>query len=177
MVRLNWNDTALKIPTPGKFHNLLIAPTLDNPFGEKGRVIAGAWKQLNPDNKMDGMLILDGDVAIEPIDLTNMFRAIHNHDQMVVVAPARIWPKSTQKKVWTWAHWSKEPSQTMETENIRWFSFNFTYFPKKVIEQAIGDGLVNWKFPRCDMRMSDAAFHAGVKVFVAEDVYPKHMNY
>ena len=177
MVRVNWDNSALNIPTPGKFHNLHVNPSVDYPFGEKGRAIAGAWKQLNADNKMDGMLILDGDVVIEPTDLVNMLQAIHHHDKMVVVAPTRIWPKSTKRKDWSWAHWSKEPNQTLETKNIRWFSFNFTYLPKKVIEQAMQDGLATWMYPRCDMRMSDAAFNAGVPVFVAEAVQPKHLNF
>ena len=177
MVRVNWDNTALAIPTPGKFHDLHVNPTTDYPFGEKGKVLANTWKQLNVDNNMDGMLILDGDVAIEPIDFTNMLRAIHDHDKMVVIAPAKIWPKSTKRKEWSWAHWSKDPSQTLETDNIRWFSFNFTYLPKKVIEQAIQDGMVTWAYPRCDMRVSTAAFTAGVSVFVAQNVFPKHLNF
>lgn len=177
MVRVNWDNTALKIPTPGKFHDLHVNPTLEYPFGQKGMVLANAWKQLNVDNVMDGMLILDGDVAIEPIDLANMLHAIHHHDKMVVTAPARIWPRSTKRKEWSWAHWSKGPSQVMETENIRWFSFNFTYIPKLVIEQAVKDGLMTWAYPRCDNKVSTAAFNAKVPVFVAQNVLPKHMNY
>jgi hypothetical protein len=177
MVRVDWDNSALPIPTPGKFHHLHVNPSPDYPFGEKGRTLAGAWKQLNTNGKMDGMLILDGDVAIEPGDLTGMLQAIHTHDKMVVTAPARIWPRSTKRKEWSWAHWSKDPNQVLETENIRWFSFNFTYLPKKVLEQAIKDGLTSWTYPRCDMRMSDAAFNAGVPVYVAVDVQPKHLNF
>jgi hypothetical protein len=156
---------------------LHISPSADYPFGEKGKVLAGAWKQLDPDNIMDGMLILDGDVAIEPIDLKNMLAAINDHDHMVVVAPARIWPISTKRKEWSWAHWGKAPSQVIETENVRWFTFNFTYLPRKVIEQAISDGLYAWTFPGVDKRFSDAAFRAGVPIYVAEDVQPKHLHF
>jgi len=156
---------------------LNIIPTVEYPFGEKGKTLAGAWKQLDHDNTMDGMLILDGDVAIEPVDLANMFAAIHGHDKMVVVAPARIWPTSTKRKEWSWAHWTKQPSQVMETENVRWFSFNFTYLPKKVIEQALNDGLRTWMYPRVDKRVADSAFKAGVPVYVAQNVSTKHLHF
>ena len=176
-VRVNWDNTAIPIKMPGQFYNLHIDPSTDNPFGEKGKSLSNAWRQLNWNNKMDGMLIIDGDVAIDEIDYANMLNAIHYHDKMVVIAPARIWPASTKRKNWSWAHWSKEPSQVLETENVRWFSFNFTYLPKKVIDQAHEDGLISWAYPNVDKNMSTAAFNAGVPVFVAEDVLPKHMNF
>lgn len=175
-IRENWDDTALKIPLPGNFFTLNIRPSAEYPFGEKGKAIAGAWRQLS-NNHVDGMLMLDGDVVIEPVDLSNMMAAIHTHDKMVVIAPARIWPKSTKRKRWVWAHWSSEASQDMETENIRWFTFNFTYLPRKVIEQAVEDGLSTWTYPSVDKRMSDSAAKAGVPVFVAENVLPKHLNF
>jgi hypothetical protein len=176
-VRMNWNRTAPSINVPGEFYMLHVDPSAEYPFGEKGKTLAGAWKQLNPDNVMEGMLILDGDVAIEPIDLSNMLGAIHHHDGMVVVAPARIWPVSTKRKQWSWAHWATKPSQIMETENIRWFSFNFTYLPKKLIEQALSDGLRSWTYPRVDMRFSESAFKSGIPVYVAENVHPKHLHF
>src|SRR5580700_341288 len=98
-VRQNWDNSALSIPIPGQFYTLRVNPSSEHPFGEKGRVFAGAWRQLSHE-KTDGMLILDGDVVIEPGDLANMFAAIHHHDKMVVIAPARIWPKSTKRKNW-----------------------------------------------------------------------------
>jgi hypothetical protein len=176
-VRMNWDNKAIPIRIPGAFYTLHVDPSSAFPFGQKGMVLAGAWKQLDPDNKMDGMLIIDGDVAIDPLDLSNMLAAIHHHDKMVVVAPARIFPISTKRSEWSWAHWSVKASKEMETKNIRWFSFNFTYLPRRVIEQALTDNLVAWTYPSVDKRMSDAAFKAGVGVYVAESVYPKHLNF
>jgi hypothetical protein len=175
-VRKSWNNTALNIPIPGNFYLLHINPSADHPFGEKGKVLANGWRQLGNEN-MAGMLILDGDVAIEPGDLTNMLAAIHEHDKMVVVAPVRIWPKSTKRNSWVWSHWSDHGSQVMETENVRWFTFNFTYLPRKVIEQALSDGLVDWTYPSVDTRMSKAAMRAEVPVYVAENVLPKHLHF
>lgn len=176
-VRVNWDNTAVPIKLPGKFFEMHVDPSAEYPFGQKGKTIAGAWRQLNTDKNMDGMLIIDGDVAIDPIDYQNMLSAIHYHHDMVVVAPARIWPASTKRKDWSWAHWSVEPSQKLETENIRWFSFNFTYLPKKVLKQALTDGLRRWTYPVVDKSMSTAAFDAGVPVFVAEDVHTCHLNF
>jgi hypothetical protein len=176
-IRENWAHTAAAIKIPGEFHTMHFGPTANYPFGEKGRALAGTWKQLDPDNIMAGMLILDGDVAIDPTDLANMLAAIHHHDDQVVVAPAIIWPISTKRGQWTWAHWSDQPSQVLETENIRFFSFNFTYVPRKAIEQAIRDGLASWRFPRVDKRLSDAARKAGTQVYVAENVRPKHLHF
>ncbi len=175
-IRDNWNDTALDIPIPGSFFNVDIRPTIEYPFGEKGRVLANAWRQLSKDD-YTGMLILNGDVIIEPTDHKNMLAAIHTRSDQVVIAPTRIWPKSTKRKDWIWGHWSFEGSQKFETKNVRWFTFCFTYIPRKVIDQALKDGLVEWRYPGVDMNMARSAVKAKVPVYVAENVLPKHLNF
>ena len=158
------------------FYNLHIDPTAEHPFGRKGFVLSNAWKQLAGKNA-DGLLILDGDVMIDPEDHKAMLRAIHEGPGDVQVAPARLWPVSTKRNGWTWAHWATEASMEREDTGVRWFSFCYTYLPRALMAAADRAGLRAWTYPGVDKQMSEAAQKLGVGIHVVEGCYPKHMNY
>lgn len=175
LVKVDWDRTSLSQPADRNFYTLHVDPTITHPFGQKGLALANTWKQLAGPNA-DGMLILDGDVAIDPSDHLEMLKAIHSNWEIVHTAPAKLWPVSTKKQGWTWGHWVTEPSQTIE-DNPLWFSFNYTYLPKALIEGAIKAGLKTWTYPAVDKTMSETARKLGIKVNVVHDCHPKHMNY
>jgi hypothetical protein len=173
--RLNWSRTAPETPMSRQFYTLHVGPEPGYPFGRKGLALAGAWAQLSHPGQ-SGMLLLDGDVIIDPEDLYQMLRAVGADDAAVHTAPVRIWPASTHKKAWTWAHWAAEPSQQVD-EAPRWFSFCFTYLPRALIDRAVRDGLPDWTYPSVDSRVSQSAQAAGLRVRVVPDCWPKHINY
>jgi hypothetical protein len=156
---------------------LHVAPETANPFGRKGLALAAAWKQLS-DEGTPGMLILDGDVVIDPYDYVMMYNAIMGDPEAVHIAPVRIWPVSKNDlNGWSWAHCLEGRfSQVMEM-NPDFFSFNFTYVPRRVIELAIGDGLKDKQFPHVDQHMSRSARKAGVRMNVVDACRPKHLHY
>jgi hypothetical protein len=160
------------------FYSLQVEPSAQHPFGQKGAVLLNAWKQLSLPTTQ-GIILLDSDVIIDPDMYMKMETAVHNFPDEVHTAPVKIWPVSTKHAVWCWGHWSNEKnkSQVMETEDVKWFSFNFTYLPRKVIEKAISDGLKDWKYPVVDKNVAISANKIGVKVSVLKDCFPVHLNY
>lgn len=173
-LHVNWDRTALPIRLPD-FHELHIGPEPGYPAGRKGLQLAGAWRQL-AGATTDGLLLLDGDVAVDALDLAAMRHAIHAEPGIVHTAAVRLWPKSTKRAGWIWGHWAREPGQKMTRAPWR-FSFCFTYVPRAVIEQALEDGLESWTFPWVDREMSCAARAAAVRVSVVPNCTPKHIHF
>jgi hypothetical protein len=174
-IRLDWDRTALPLPAGRLFYTVRIGPEPEYPFGRKGLALARAWSQLAvPDTA--GMLLLDGDVVIDPEDHRQMLAAIDADPGVVHTAPARIWPVSTKRAQWCWAHWETGPGQHLDRDP-RWFSFCYTYLPRQLIEQAGRDGLRIWAYPSADKHMSETCQKLGLRVNVVADCWPKHVNY
>jgi hypothetical protein len=178
--RINWNHENHPQQAMRVFYTIHVDPSPEYPFGQKGKCIYNAWKGLaDPTGQptTDGVIILDADVMIDPDMMSKMETAVHNDPDWVHVAPVKIFPISTKFQTWCWAHWSDYKSQVLEYDNVKWFSFNFTYLPRAVITKAIETGLKDWRYPVVDKNMAIAANKIGVKVNVLKDVYPVHLNY
>ena len=189
--RLIWDhqvESLRHFRMPGaRWFDLHMGPEPGAPLGRKGRVLDAAWRQLRERDAM-GMLILDGDVAIDPLDFAAMQSAIASDPLGVHVAPVRLWPQSTQQDNWAWAHWDEGHAMTQVSSDTpdRW-SFCFTYVPRKVLNTASADGvmvgprkrlrLAEWQFPTVDMKMNEVARNCGIKARIVSDCYPKHMHY
>lgn len=174
-MRVNWDRTARPFPHLRHFYDMHVGPEPGAPFGRKGLVLSHAWRQL-AGPKMSGMLILDGDVAIDPGDYSAMLQSVHEAPHLIHVAPVKIWPVSTKRAGWIWAHWRDEPGQRLELAP-RWFSFGFTYIPRELIVQADRIGLRKWAYPGVDKQMSEVAQCYGIHARVVTGCWPKHMNY
>jgi hypothetical protein len=114
-MRVNWDRTAPPFHMPGavRWFDLHVGPEPGYPFGRRGLAIARAWEQLG--NRKDaGMLMMDGDVAIDPLDLAAMGDAIAQTPKMVLVGPVRLWPASTMRESWVWGHWKAPHGPTQE---------------------------------------------------------------
>ena len=154
--------------------DLHVTPEPSYPFGRKGLVLASAWEQLG--RNADGMLILDGDVVIDPQDFIEMHGAIMAEPAAVHVAPARIWPVSTGAASWSWGHWKDQRGQEW-TEEPDYFAFNFTYLPAALMTACVKANMRSWRFPNVDMNVSRTAKKAGIPARVVKNCAPKHMHY
>lgn len=124
------------------------------------------------------MLLLDGDVAIDPLDFDRMLRAIESNPLAVNTAPVILWPVSTHTEGWVWGHGRNGRYTAVDySENLDVFTFCFTYLPRALIEYCIEDGMDTWKFPDVDRLVCEAARDTGVKVNLVRSVSPKHLNY
>lgn len=174
-VRVDWDRTAP--PLPLRYHRLHVDPEPGHPFGRKGRQLAAAWRQL-ADPTFDGMLILDGDVMIDPADHQAMLDAIDARPGVVHTAPVRIWPASTKRPGWVWSHWAAAgASQIIDYDDVGWFSFCYTYLPAELITRCLRAGLARWRYPGVDMQVSEQARAAGIPVNIVPECWPKHLHW
>jgi hypothetical protein len=176
-VRIDWDHKAFPLSLPGvRLHTLRVDPEPDYPFGRKGRIIQRGWEQLREPG-MAGMVILDGDVATDPYQVDEMFAALDSDPKAVWVAPAKIWPQSTRRPRWVWAHRAGEASQEMATEGITFFSFCFTYLPSALIDRCVKAGMSDWTFPTVDQRVSRVARESRTRIRVVEGIEAIHLHY
>lgn len=176
-VRVIWDRRAVQLGRlPGRWHDLHLGPEPGHPFGRKGLALSAAWAQLQMSRKEDGMLVMDGDVAADPADIAAMLAAAGGEPGAVHVAPVRLWPASTRRRGWTWAHHRGEPSQE-PCEDPVWFSFCLTYLPRRLLRACEAAGLRRWAFPDCDARVAGCALKEGIPVRVVEGARPCHLNY
>lgn len=157
------------------------------PIGRKGLMMAQMWKQLRkPDT--DGLLIMDGDVVIDPDDFTAMLWSVAHDREAVWVAPVKLWPKATGLPGWVWGHRRQIPRDLPDDQAMaEWqtdrddpvmFSFNFTWIPVRLMEGAVKAGLREWIYPHVDEGMWKTAKELGIPVRVVRNgCHPRHVNY
>lgn len=184
-VRIIWDRQV--IPLPHKdlgFHQLHVPPEPGRPFGRKGLALQAAWEQITTPTTA-GMLLLDGDVMIDPHDLAVMHKAINSDPARVWTAPVKLWRAAMREAGggWIWSHMTAFPRD--QGQNDDWdehelfrFSFCFTYLPRRLLEAAVRSGLKTWAYPHCDMRMHQLAARLDIPVQIVRDgCTPKHGNY
>jgi hypothetical protein len=174
MVRVNWDRTMIPLPLRG-FYTLHVGPEPDYPFGRKGLAIASAWGQLAPPGAA-GLVILDGDVAVDPRDVAEMLAAVDAEPGAVHVAPVKLWPASTKKDRWVWGH-GKGQFTRDDPDDPDVFGFSFTYLPRKLLEATIKAGLSEWTYPNVDRLTRRTATQLRLPVRVVRGASPKHLNY
>jgi hypothetical protein len=177
-VRLDWNHNAIPLRIASRYHTLHYGPEPAHPFGRRGLAMAGAWHQLtNP--AIAGMLVLDGDVAIDPHDHHHMLTAIDTDpDSTVHTAPVILWPTSTRLTDWVWGHGTGGRFSQHDTdEHLDMFTFSFTYLPRKLLDACITAGLDTWTYPGVDTKFCDEARALGMPVHIVRSARPKHLNY
>ena len=161
-----------------RFYTIKIPVDINHPLGRKGKAFVTAWKQLKGDaNNNAGMLVLDQDVALDPHDYKMMLQSIDRYPDDVSLAPVKIWPVSTKRPDWVWGHATEEDRSQISHDNPKYFSFCFTYLPKRLINACIKAGWENWDYPGADTPVALKAFVMGIPKHVVKDCMPKHMNY
>lgn len=160
------------------FRRVNIETSTEYPIGRRGLLLANCWKSLAVKNT-SGMLMMDGDIVIDPCDLDGMFQVMKRWSDDVITAPVRIWPVSTQRPTWSWGHRHSYDNYKHWQENVSdpdMFSLSFTYIPRRLIEASMPD-LKDWVYPHVDVGFGEVAKKEGIPVHVADNCWPKHCNY
>jgi hypothetical protein len=174
-VRVIWDHQVISLPGLG-FRDLHVLPGERSPFGSKGNALATMWETLGKSRGMDGMMILDGDTVIDPLDLDAMQAAITSEPKAVHVAPVRLWPAGTGLTGWVWGHGKDLFSQQDPRDPDR-FGFSFTWLPAQLLDHCIQAGMRTWSYPHVDDRVSQEARRMVVPVRVVRGASPKHTHF
>lgn len=176
--QLCWRGECIReIP---QFRRIDILPTNEYPLGRKGHTLVSVWNTCAEEHTV-GMCILDGDVAIDPLDAALMHQAITQYKDDIHLAHVKIWPKSTGLSDWTWAERKWGTNTVEEWQKLRadvdTMSFGFTYIPRRLIEQCIREGMHTWVYPNVDFNVGRVAREMKIKFRIVEGAYPKHVNF
>ena len=175
-LRVIWNNQIPVTPFMG-FRDLHVNPEPSFPFGRKGLCLIRAWEELGPPNGAPGMLILDGDVAIDPHDSKVMHECIYTNTECIWVAPVRLWPVSHLGQEWTWGHGKNGQFTQDDIDDPEMFSFSFTYLPDILCDALGPAGACDWAYPQVDLFTWELAANMGIKAQVVRNCYPKHMHW
>lgn len=176
MIRLIWDRTALPGLCPPGFYATHVIPSDEFPYGRKGLVVASAWEQLQSP-AIAGLVILDGDVAIDPQDRRAMLDAVEEEPKVVHVAPVRLWPVSTKAPGWVWGHGKGGLFNQQDHDDPDMFGFGFTYLPRRLMTACIAAGMEEWTYPGVDRRTANQARKMKLPVRVVRGASPKHINF
>lgn len=188
-VRVRWNGEP-GAPAPPKFRTFDVMPEPQYPAGRKGLLLARIWESLATP-RTDGMLILDGDCAIDPLDYAAMITEACTEPDAVWTAPARLWPASTGYRYWVWGHRElladRDPLPSDEETRKTWqadiddpdmFTFNFTYLPRRLMNACTEAGMDQWVYPHVDENTWRTALEQDIPArVVRRGCSPKHTHY
>jgi hypothetical protein len=176
-VRFNWDHTALPYDPSAPdatFKDIHLQPTPSFPVGRKGLALISYWEQMQRMRPYLGMLIMDGDVAVDPLDIHIMRIYISESPEAVITAPIRLWYEGE----WFWSHrGAANMLNDMDPDEIHFFSFGFTYLPKSLMEAASDAGIHAESYPYVDEFVSKLAVKMGLEIKLAEGCTPKHMHF
>ncbi len=186
-IKVLWEGAPRIQSLDSPFHDVLVRREVEHPKGRKGLTLARAWEQMSgPDDA--GMLILDGDVVIDPVDLNTMIMHVASDRGSVWVAPTKLWPVSTHLPSWVWGH-RKIPPEGMsqgdvmklwqtDVEDPDYYTFCLSFLPRFLVETAIDEGLKEWHYPNVDKNMHELTKKLGISVRVVRgDCHPTHVNW
>ena len=175
-----WDRTGLPLYGPWAewFRPLHIGPEPGAPFGRKGRALADAWTQVSPVG-CDGLWLLDGDCAVDPIDFTAMITAINSDKDTIWTGDVVLWPTATKSPCPRPGLWhTDDPYQPVEVGNR--FTFCCTWLPVRVVKACLSE-MPSWRYGQAgggvDVRVAKKAEKLGVQARLVPHCRPKHLNY
>lgn len=170
-VRFSWQKPSV-LPDPGRFFEVVMTGSPEYPHGRRGMWMSRCWEYAR-EHGADGMLCLDGDTAVDPVDVAVMGSAIDEDDKAVHTTPVRLYPPYGD---WFWAHGHDEYTQECVTEGINLFGFAFTYLPGGLLDACTEAGLEEWIFPLVNKRVSSVARKLRLRVNLVP-MSPTHLNW
>lgn len=141
--------------------------------------MAEAWETWR-DKGAPGIIWLDPDIVPDLHDLAALQVAQASEPGAVWCSLHKLWPASTRRPTWVWAHgpWEGDrPGMSTSADGEPgWFAMGMTYTPAALLEDAKHE-LPLWRFGQIDMSLSATARELGIPIRVARLCQPKHLHY
>lgn len=176
-IQVEWNHWRVASVRPD--HVLSVVPEPDAPRGRKGPRMAEYWRIARASG-VDGILWQDPDIVADPDDKDEMMRAISRAPEFVHASVHKLWPASTMRDDWVYAHGTMngiyhELSQKM-APRADWFALGFTYTPARLLNLA-APHMINWVFGQVDSGLSNVARINNIPAFPVPKCRPKHLHF
>lgn len=112
--------------------------------------------------------------------MREMTAAIERAPDFVHVSVHKLWPASTMRPDWVWAHGKVDGlmhvlSQKMEPR-ADWFALGFTYTPGRLLDLA-EPHMFQWVFGQVDSGLSAVALQNRIPAFPVPKCRPKHLHF
>ena len=116
----------------------------------------------------------------DPDDLEAMRAAIYYRPTAAHVASHKLWPASTMRDSWVWAHGICQGDQKimgqMWQKYAEWFALGLTYTPGRLLDLALPH-MPAWVFGQVDSGLSNIARDQGIPGFAVKNARPKHLHF
>jgi hypothetical protein len=176
-IQIEWNHWRIASVRP--YTTLRIIPEPDAPRGRKARWMADAWT-LYREMGAVGILWQDPDIVVDPDDMDEMEKAINRSPEFVHCSVHKLWPASTMRESWVWAHgvWKDNAPVMGQRTDIRadWFALGFTYTPARLLDLA-HPHMFQWVFGQVDSGLAAIARQHRIPAFPVPKCRPKHLHF
>jgi hypothetical protein len=175
--QIEWNHWRVPSLRPGII--IPIVPEPGYPRGRKATYMARFWANTREADAV-GVLWQDPDIVADPDDLEEMTKAIERAPEYVHCSVHKLWPASTMRPDWVWAHgaWRNNApvmGQRMDTV-ADWFALGFTYTPARLLDIAMPH-MFQWVFGQVDNGLAATARQHNIPAFPVPKCRPKHLHF
>lgn len=176
-VQIEWNHWRIASVAPDI--RLPIAPEPDAPRGRKATYMARVWANAKPAGAL-GIVWQDPDIVIDPDDYEEMMRAAKRAPDFIHVSVHKLWPASTMRESWVWAHGLVKDNVPVLSQQIApradWFALGFTYTPGRLLDLA-APHMPAWVFGQVDTGLGAVARQNHIPAFPVPRCRPKHLHF
>jgi hypothetical protein len=141
--------------------------------------MAQHWRNVRQDGAV-GVIWQDPDIVADPADMTAMRDAIERNPDYVHVSIHRLWPASTMRQDWVWAHglWQQDaPVLSQRLSMIaEWWALGLTYTPAALLDLAVPH-MPAWHFGQVDNGLAAIARQHKIPGRAVDGAQPKHLHY
>lgn len=177
LAQIEWNHWRSASVRPD--HVVRVTPEPDAPRGRKARLMGELWRQVRTSDA-PGILWLDPDVIADLDDLAEMHKAIERAPQFVHCSSHKLWPASTMRPDWVWAHGMWVGTAPVMSQNYapyaQWFALGMTYTPARLLDLALPH-MFQWVFGQVDSGLSATARQHNIPSYPVPKCRPKHLHF
>ena len=123
---------------------------------------------------------MDPDIVSDPGDLAAMRRAAELRPDAVHVAVHKLWPASTMRDDWVYAHGLMDGITHVLSQKLQaraeWFALGLTYTPGALLDLA-SPHMPAWLFGQVDSGLGAVARQNGIPGYACPDARPKHLHF
>lgn len=176
-IQVEWNHWRIPSVRPDEICRVIPEP--DAPRGRKAREMASLWAKYRGQGA-PGVLWQDPDIVADPDDVAEMIEAARKVPAYVHCSVHKLWPASTMREDWVWAHgeWRNgypELSQRI-APRAGWFALGLTYTPGRLLDLA-APHMFQWVFGQVDNGLAAIARQHGIPAYPVLRARPKHLHF